>query len=282
MFRIVSSHQDLIKVMMIRGIVFIGEQRLQFTEELDAHEWHCIHILGEKKHQPFGAGRIRFDGPWARLERIARQVMDAGADGLDLNIYDLPIDPKISCADHDSQYFQIIGDVRKSISIPVSVKLIPQISSLPFLANKMAEAGCRALVFFNWFLEPDIDIKKLRTFSRKGQANFNQALRWVGLLAGRIPTDIAASGGVRGADDLIKQILAGAQAVQICSLFYQKGLDVIRDLLDGLRSWMGEFKYSSLEDFRGELSFKNQELRFKDLGAASNYFRAQYLKIYSS
>jgi dihydroorotate dehydrogenase (fumarate) len=214
--------------------------------------------------------------------RFARQVGDAGADGLELNIYDLPIDPKISCADHDSQYFQIIRDVRESISIPISVKLIPQISSLPFLANKMAEAGCQALVFFNWFLEPDIDIKKLKTFSRKGQANFNQALRWVGLLAGRIPTDIAASGGVRGTDDLIKQILAGAQAVQICSLFYQKGLDVIRDLLDGLQSWMGEFKYTSLEDFRGELSFKNQELRFKDLGAASNYFRAQYLKIYSS
>lgn len=214
--------------------------------------------------------------------RFARQVEEAGADGLELNIYDLPIDPRISCAEHDSLYFRIIKDVKESISIPISVKLIPQISSLPYLANKMAEAGCQGLVFFNWFLEPDIDVKKLSTYSRKGQANFNQTLRWVALLADRIGTDLAASGGVRNADDVIKQILAGAKAVQICSLFYQKGLDVIKDLLAGIEAWMGEHKFAALEDFRGELSFKKQELSFRDLGEASSYFRAQYLKIYSN
>jgi len=214
--------------------------------------------------------------------RFARQVADAGADGLELNIYDLPIDPKVSGAEHDQDYFKIVQDVTRKISLPLSVKLIPQISSLPFLANQLAEDGCRALVFFNWFLEPDIDIRKVKTYSRKGQANFYHALRWVGLLAGRIPIDIAASGGVRGAAEVIKQILAGAQTVQICSLFYQQGLEVIPQLLQELASWMDEHKYTSLDDFRGELSFKNQELRHRDLGEASNYFRAQYLKIFSA
>jgi dihydroorotate dehydrogenase (fumarate) len=213
--------------------------------------------------------------------RFARQVEDAGADGLELNIYDLPIDLKESCAARDAQYFKIIKDVRESISIPVSVKLVPEISSLPYLANQLAEAGCRALVFFNWFLEPDIDVNTLKTRSRKGHANFHQSLRWVGLLADRIKSDIAASGGVRGAEDVIKQILAGAKTVQICSLFYQKGLGVIKDLLEDLASWMTEHRYAALEDFRGELSFKNQELRHRDLGEAAGFFRAQYLKVYS-
>ncbi len=213
--------------------------------------------------------------------RFARQVEQAGVDGLELNIYDLPIDLKESCAVHDAHYFQIIKDVKESVSIPVSVKLIPQISSLPYLSYKMSEAGCRGLVFFNWFLEPDIDIKNLKTFSRKGGANFNQSLRWVGLLADRVAADIVSSGGVRNVDDIIKQILAGARAVQICTLFYQKGLNEIKGLLEGIQTWMLEHKFMALEDFRGELSFKNQELKFRDLGESSNYFRAQYLKIFS-
>ncbi len=213
--------------------------------------------------------------------RFAHQVQEAGADGLELNIYDLPIDPNFSCSAHDAQYVNIIKEVKKVISIPISVKLIPQISSLPYLCHQVAEAGGRGLVFFNWFLEPDIDIAKMTTFSRKGQANFNQALRWVGLVADRVDADLAASGGIRGYEGIVKQILAGAAAVQICSLFYQKGLGAIGELLEGLSSWMEEHRYSSIEDFRGELSFKKQELSFRDLGEANNYFRAQYLKVYS-
>jgi len=213
--------------------------------------------------------------------RFARQVQEAGADGLELNIYDLPIDLNYSCACHDEQYVKIIKEVKKEISIPVSVKLIPQISSLPFLCRQVAEAGGQGLVFFNWFLEPDIDIKKGSTYSRKGHANFNQALRWVGLVADRVEADIAASGGIRGYEGIVKQVLAGAAAVQICSLFYQKGLGAITELLEGLSTWMEEKRYSSLAEFRGDLSFKKQELSFRDLGEASNYFRAQYLKVYS-
>lgn len=212
---------------------------------------------------------------------FARQVQEAGADGLELNIYDLPIKVDVSCAEHDAQYLEIIKDVKKDLSIPISIKLVPQISSLPYLGNRVAEAGCQALVLFNWFLEPDIDIKKLKTFSRKGKANFYQSLRWVGLLSDRIGVDLAASGGIINSDFIIKQLLAGAKVAQICSLFYQQGLDVIPQLLDGISSWMQEHNYATIEDFRGELSFKKQELTFRDLGEAGNYFRAQYLKVYS-
>jgi dihydroorotate dehydrogenase (fumarate) len=213
--------------------------------------------------------------------RFARQVQEAGADGLELNIYDLPIDLNHSCACHDEQYVNIIKEVKNEISIPVSVKLIPQISSLPFLCQQIVEAGGQGLVFFNWFLEPDIDIEKKTTFSRKGQANFYQSLRWVGLVAGRVEADIAASGGIRGFEGIVKQLLAGASAVQICSLFYQKGLEAITELIDGLTSWMEEKRYDAIGDFKGDLSFRKQELSFRNLGEAANYFRAQYLKVYS-
>ena len=105
-------------------------------------------------------------------------------------------------------------------------------------------------------------------------------MRWVALLADRIDCDLASSGGLKNGKDLIKQILAGASAVQACTLFYQKGLKVIKDVLAELVAWMKVHHYKAIEDFRGELSFKTQELSFKDMGEADVYFRAQYLKAY--
>ena len=213
--------------------------------------------------------------------RFARQIEQAGADGLELNIYDLPIDPEISGQEHDKRYEKILAVIKKEITIPVSIKLAPQVSSLAYLGRKLAKAGCNALVFFNWFLEPDIDIRKLKTYNRKGTGNFNQTLRWVALLSGRLGVDIVSSGGIRNFEDVVKQLLAGASAVQICTLFYKAGLTEIEKLLKGLIAWMKEHRYGSVTDFQGALSFKKQELSFKDLGESQSFFRAQYLKTYS-
>ena len=143
-----------------------------------------------------------------------------------------------------------------------------------------ADVGCDALVFFNWFMEPDIDIHKLKTKNTKGKGNFHQSLKWVALLADRIDCDLASSGGLEEIDGLIKQILAGAKAAQACTLFYQKGLQAVEELLSGLETWMEERHLAAIEDFRGDLSFKNQEMTFKGRGEAEAYFRAQYLKTY--
>lgn len=212
---------------------------------------------------------------------FAKQIEDAGADGLELNIYTLPIDLTSPSSVYEDYHLRIVNEVREAISIPVAVKLVAQITSLPHLAQRLAHAGCAALVLFNWFLVPDVNTKKLSTKSIKGKGNFHQSLRWVGLLAGRVGCDIASSGGIETSDDIIKQILAGATAAQICSLFYQKGLNEIQVLLKGMRTWMKEHGFSSIEDFKGDLSFKKQELSFRDLGEAGSYFRAQYLKTYS-
>lgn len=212
--------------------------------------------------------------------RFANQLEEAGADALELNIYDLPIKLDTPASELENIYVRIIRGVKKETSIPISVKLSPEASSLPNLSKRLSQNGCDAFVFFNWFMEPDIDINNIRTISRKGKGNFNQSLRWVALLAGRIDADIASSGGVGQADGVIKQILAGASAVQVCTLFYQKGLTEIQNLIAGLEAWMEENTYNSIADFKGELSFKEQELSVKGLGKAESYFRTQYLKIF--
>jgi dihydroorotate dehydrogenase (fumarate) len=212
--------------------------------------------------------------------RFAKQIADAGADGLELNIYFLSLELTTPGSEYEKYHVQILREIKRTVSIPVSVKLDVQLTSVPYLANRLAEEGCDGLVLFNWFLEPDIDIERLKTKEAKGKGNFRQSLRWVALLSGRIDCDLSSSGGLKDGEDLVKQLLAGAKAAQACTIFYQKGLETIKNLLTRLESWMESHHFAAIEDFRGELSFKNQELTFKGLGEAETYFRAQYLKTY--
>jgi dihydroorotate dehydrogenase (fumarate) len=211
----------------------------------------------------------------------ARQFEEAGADGLELNIYFLPISLDSPGAEYEEYHLKILEEVKKAVTIPVAVKLMSQLTSIPYLGYKLARAGCDALVLFNWFVEPDIDVKNLKTRNIIGKGNFYQSLRWVALLAGRVGCYVASSGGVRKAEDVIKQILAGASAVQICTIIYEQKLKVIKSLLSEVEAWMDKHKNATIDDFKGELSFKMQELTFKGVGEADAYFRAQYLKAYS-
>ena len=213
--------------------------------------------------------------------RFAKQVEDAGADAIELNIYDLVIHPEVSSSEIEDKHVNILKAVKESVGLPVSVKLSAEFTSLPHIAKRLAEAGAEGLVLFNWFLEPDIDVNTRKTRNLKGKANFNHSLKWVALLSGRVECDIAASGGIDGWSGIVKQLLAGSTAVQICSLLLKGGLKVIPGLLEGLAAWMKENKMNSLDDFRGDLSFKKQELSFRTMGEAEAYFRSQYLKAYS-
>ncbi len=211
----------------------------------------------------------------------ARQFEEAGADGLELNIYFLPISLDSPGAEYEEYHLKILEEVKKAVTIPVAVKLMSQLTSIPYLGYKLARAGCDALVLFNWFVEPDIDLKNLKTRNIIGKGNFYQSLRWVALLAGRVDCDVASSGGVRKAEDVIKQILAGASAVQVCTILYEQKIEVIKNFLSEVEAWMEKHKNATIDDFKGELSFKMQELTFKGVGEADAYFRAQYLKAYS-
>lgn len=217
----------------------------------------------------------------ARLwPRFARQFEDAGADALELNIFFLPVDPKKEGIEYEKLYVQIVREVAAAVSIPVSVKLSPHLTSIPYLGQKLAQAGCRSLVFFNWFMQPDIDIARMKTRSVIGRGDFHLSLRWVGLCADRLECDIASSGGVRGAEDVVKLLLAGASAVQVASLFLREGIGKLPALVEGLEDWMKEHGHSSIADFRGEMSFRRQEESFQEAESAEAYFRSQYMKTY--
>lgn len=213
--------------------------------------------------------------------RFAQQFQDAGADGLELNIYFLPFILKTPGAEYERSHLKILEEVKRTTSIPVAVKLNSQLTSVPFLVNRLAEAGCDGVVLFNWFLNPDVDVEHLTLKNIIGRGNFHMSLRWVALLAGRVKCDIASSGGLQKAEDVIKQLLAGATAVQACTLFYQKGLQVLKELSQGLEAWMDGHHYSAIDDFKGELSFKKQEISFKKPAEAEAYFRTQYMKTFS-
>jgi len=213
--------------------------------------------------------------------RFAKQIYEAGADALELNIYFLPLNMEESGSDFEQRHIEILNNIKNEVSIPISIKLTSQITSIPYLAQKLADAGASGLVLFNWFLEPDIDVKNQTTRSVKGRGNLFQSLKWVALLADRVKCDLASSGGIKNSDDIIKMILAGSSAVQACSVFYEKGLGEIESLLGGIRNWMKDNQFISTEDFKGNLSFIKQKLSFKNMGEADKYFRAQYLKTYS-
>jgi len=204
----------------------------------------------------------------------AQQIEASGADALELNIYVMPFNIETNGYNLENTYIEILQAVKEQVDIPVSLKLSPYFTSFGNLAEKLDNQGADGLVLFNRFVQPDIDINKI-TSSIKPSFNdpigFSTALRWVALLSGKLKLDLAASGNIRSAQDMIKQLLAGAAVIQIASVLYKDGLGKIVEMLNGLESWMKEKKFDSIEDFKGKLNQQNDP-------KSEAFVRAQYLK----
>ena len=207
----------------------------------------------------------------------AQQVEAAGADALELNIFVLPYDFKQGSYALENIYIEILQAVLEHIEIPVSIKLPPYFTSFGNFAEKLDKQGADGLVLFNRFIQPEFDIKQI-TPNVKASFNdpigFSHALRWTALLSGNLNLDIAASGNIRNVDDVIKQLLAGASAVQIASVLYKEGLEKIEQLIKGLENWMTEKKFYAISDFKGKLNQENNP-------QSEAYVRAQYIKAIS-
>ena len=204
----------------------------------------------------------------------ARQLQEAGADALELNVYVLPFDGKQSSANIEQTYLDVLTGVLDQVSIPVSMKLSPYFTSFGYLATQLDQHGARGLVLFNRYIQPDINIDKMETRVKAAfddPVGFLHALRWVGLLSGRLALDLVAGGNIRTADDVIKQLLAGASAVQMASVLYKQGLGVIETMKKGIADWMADKGFSSIGDFQGRLADTEE----KDTDA---FIRAQFIK----
>jgi len=233
-----------------------------------------------------------------RWIEYAAKLAAAGADGLELNIGFLPNDPAISGVDVEERYLSILSAVRNEVTLPVALKIGPYFSSLAHLAKQLGNdrvprppftvgwcgpgendkkvtwQGADALVLFNRFYRFDIDVDKRQLSGGNPYSTSEElhvSLRWISLLAGRVSCDLAATTGVHDGRDMIKQLLAGASVVQVCSTLYRNGLSQIGLILDQLQEWMQTHGFESPADFRGQLS----QVRSDDPG---DYERLQYIK----
>lgn len=204
----------------------------------------------------------------------AKQIESAGADALELNIYVLPYHFETSGYNIEDNYIEILQAVKAQINIPVALKLSPYFTSFGNLAEKLDNQGADGLVLFNRFIQPDININAMSSSIKASfddPIGYSHALRWIALLSDKLKLDLAASGNIRNAEQVIKQLLAGATVVQIASILYKEGLGVIQKMIDGLQDWMKAKQFGSIDDFRGKLNHQNDP-------QSDSFIRAQYIK----
>lgn len=214
-------------------------------------------------------------GTWTEF---AGQIEKAGADALELNVLYLSTNLDPSTDDLSDLYISILKEVKKHISIPVIIKIGKGISNIPGLVNQMSIYGAQGVVLFNRYYKPDIDIDKIQVTSGEILSNpsdLSDTLRWTAFVSALVPDiSIASSCGIYQWKDVIKCLLAGANAIQICSTLYKNGMEVIPEILKGIEDWMDEKKYWAVSEFQGKLSASNAE-------NPSIYERSQFMKYLS-
>ena len=209
-------------------------------------------------------------GEWIR---IAKELQDAGADALELNIAIAAFDRDLDPRKIEEEYISILKEVEKNINIPVSVKLGDHFTNISRLAFNLTKAGAKGLVLFNRFYNPDINIEKMKVVTGNSisapEENHN-TLRWISLLSSQeIPCELSASRGVYTGEDVIKQILAGAQTVQVCSTLYRNGIEYVKQMNTDIEAWMDRHNFNNVKDFRG-IANKKEDIKVVE--------RLQYLR----
>ncbi|PWV65576.1 dihydroorotate dehydrogenase-like protein [Plasticicumulans acidivorans] len=202
----------------------------------------------------------------------ARKLEEAGADALELNVYYLAGTPAESAVDVEQRYLDLLATLRAEVNLPIAMKLSPQFSALPHFVRRLEGEGANGVVLFNRFYQPDIDLDTLKLVhepSLSRPEDVRLALHWIAILRGRVHCSIAASGGVHSADEALRMLLVGADAVQMCSTLLQHGASRLRETLSAMQQWLEEREYDSVAQLRGSLS----EARISDPGG---YERVHY------
>jgi len=253
---------------------------------LDQFDYYDFHIKGEKLNRytalieeskkavsiPVIASiNCVYSHEWTSF---AKRLQTAGADALELNMFFLPTDLGRTSEEKEKAYFQIIEKIQKEVTIPIALKISYYFSNLGSMIQKLSETGIAGLVLFNRFYSPDFDIDKMEVISSNvlsSPSDLSISLRWIAIMAKRVSCDLAASTGVHDGVALIKQLLAGADAVQVASTLYLNGTSRIAEMLKTLEEWMGKRGYGSLADFKGTMS----QARSSNPAA---YERVQFMK----
>jgi dihydroorotate dehydrogenase (fumarate) len=205
---------------------------------------------------------------------FAKQIEQAGADALELNLYFVPTDTKLSGAELEHQYIEIVRAVRSEVTIPVAVKASPFFTNFTNMAKRFTEAGANGLVLFNRFYQPDIELESLEVAPNVFYSTpmaMRLPMRWIAILYDRVSASLAATSGIHRGTDALKMLMAGADVTMLCSVLMRHGIERIRVLEEELVNWMGEHEYESVEQLKGSLSHKN-------CSDPSAFERAQYMR----
>jgi dihydroorotate dehydrogenase (fumarate) len=204
----------------------------------------------------------------------ARQIEQAGADALELNIYSIPSDPEVSGEDIETSYLTILASIKAQLKIPVAVKLSPFFTNFAQFARRADRNGADALVLFNRFYQPDIELETLEISPNvllSTPMAMRLPMRWIAMLYGRIGANLAATSGIHRATDALKMLMAGADVTMLCSVLLRRGIEHIRVIEREMREWMEEHEYESVEQLKGSMSQKN-------CPDPSAFERAQYMR----
>jgi dihydroorotate dehydrogenase (fumarate) len=187
----------------------------------------------------------------------ATEIEQAGADALELNVYQVAADIETSGADIERRYIDLLTQLKQQVSLPINMKLSPAFSAMANMVKQLESAGASGVSLFNRFYQPDINIDNLRLSSTLQTSTSGEALlsmRWIAILHGRTGLSLGATGGIHSAEDAIKLLLAGADVVHLCSVLLEQGPGRIRAILEGIESWMAEKGFETVSEFRGRLS----------------------------
>lgn len=191
---------------------------------------------------------------------FAKKIEDAGADAVELNIFVLPTNLAQTSQDNESIYFDIVSRIASKVKIPISLKISPYFSNLGGIIRDLSFSEIKGLVLFNKFYSPDVDINLQKVIGSdvfSHDTDYKLTLRWIGMMANRVNSDLSASTGVHSWQTIVKMLLVGASTVQVVSALYQDGFSVITGMLQNLEKWMVENGYHSIADFKGKLSLDN-------------------------
>jgi dihydroorotate dehydrogenase (fumarate) len=260
-----------------RGTDSFAEALSYFPEPDDFRlgpEEYLKHVAAAKK-----AARIPIiaslngssEGGWTDY---AKKIQQAGADALELNIYYIPTDPNLTGTEVEMTYLDILKSVKANVTIPVAVKLSPFFSNFANMAKRLDQAGANGLVLFNRFYQPDIELESLEVKPNillSTPMAMRLPLRWIALLYGRVNASLAATSGIHRASDVLKMLLAGADATMICSTIIRHGIPQIAMIERDLEAWLTEHDYESVSQLKGSLSQQK-------CPEPAAFERAQYMK----
>lgn len=263
---------------LFRGALGIADATLHFPQQQDYPrnpEAYVEHLRQAKESVDIpiiASMNGTSKGGWLEY---ARRLEQAGADALELNIYFIPTTDTLMGMDIETVYVDILRTVKKNIKIPVAVKLSPFFSAIPNMAMQLDQAGASGLVLFNRFYQPDIDVpsQQIRSvLSLSRPDDILLPLRWIAILHGQVGCNLALTGGVNSADDVLKAVLAGADVAQMASALLREGMGLLRQIVRDLATRMDELEMESIAAIRGKLSLQSHV-------EPAAFERASYIKL---